>query len=193
MTSALYWNKSHFFLFEHLVCTRGTAALETPAVDAALLHDGCHLVTALTTFITHTRTNKAALSQEIWSKVRSWLRTILVLKLMEIRLPQRPGWDLWWITSNTHTVTDSRALTNTSPLNPPTITLHSLSFDHNTAQPCVYYTPTLLFYGKHILLLGGYSMLSLQVEEIHCNKAEKNEIHHTKLKQISKLDTRQVT
>lgn len=94
---------------------------------------------------------------------------------------------------HTHTVTDSRALTNTSPLNPPTITLHSLSFDHNTAQPCVYYTPTLLFYGKHILLLGGYNMLSLQVEEIHCNKAEKNEIHHTKLKQISKLDTRQVT
>ena len=28
-------------------------------------------------------------------------------------------------------------------------------------------------YGKHILPLEGYSMLSLQVEEIHCNKAEK--------------------
>lgn len=68
------------------------------------------------------------------------IQTILVLKLMEIRLPQRPGWDLWWITSNTHTVTDSRALTNTNPLNPPTVTLHWLSFDHNTTEPCVYYT-----------------------------------------------------
>lgn len=103
---------------------------------------------------------------------------------MEIRLPQSPTLRLNRRAgicdesdpTHAHTHSDriqawSRALTNANPLNPPTITVHSLSFVHNTAQLCVYYAYTLPSYRKRIVPLISESVFSLQVVEMHCDKA----------------------
>lgn len=58
-----------------------------------------------------------------------------------------------------------------TPLNPPTITAHSFSFVHSAAQACVYYTHTLLSSRQHILPLISNGVFSLQVGEMHHDKA----------------------